>query len=183
MHGERKGSAFCSLCCSADASTRIWEKKYGKNANHVKKEQAAAAEKGPQNRRGGRDANGPRDRSRKPFGKPQDNQGFRPQVYSANAAGPSRPFTQSRPPAGMSHRCYAVRIVCSLYIASSRSASAEEGGKAAASIMGGKAQTEREAESCSSCSPREEDSFRVVSCSILLALHALSCFVQVIQVY
>lgn len=43
----------------------IWEKKYGKNANHVKKQEEIAAKN-------------PRDRMRKPFGKPQAGAGAQP---------------------------------------------------------------------------------------------------------
>lgn len=79
------------------ARRAIWEKKYGKNANHVKKQQAAGAERGPQGRRGPRDANGPRDGARKPFGRPQQNGAPRPQGPSA---GPQRTSAPSHAPAG-----------------------------------------------------------------------------------
>ncbi|GJE97132.1 Bud-site selection protein [Phanerochaete sordida] len=74
----------------------IWERKYGKNANHVKKQQDAGPEKGPQARWGARDASGPRD-SRKPFGRPQNSGPPRPQGHFA---GPQRGPPPSRAPAG-----------------------------------------------------------------------------------
>ncbi|EKM60402.1 uncharacterized protein PHACADRAFT_246291 [Phanerochaete carnosa HHB-10118-sp] len=66
------------------ARRTIWEKKYGKNANHFKKHEIFGAVKGYLNKTSDRDVNGSRDNSRKPRGNSHTNKGPHAQAQSRN---------------------------------------------------------------------------------------------------
>lgn len=95
----RRFSPYSSVSL-AHINCSIWEKKYGKNANHVKKQQAE--EKSRPNAKGSRNPRDARDNGRKQFGKPQSKsrpeRATKQQNQGQDAGWGQRAPTGQRPP-------------------------------------------------------------------------------------
>lgn len=135
---------FVSLLTDDRHPHSIWEKKYGRNANHVKKQETTD----PRNV-------GSRNAAKKPFGKASDVGRPRPPAYTSNAPRPQASWSRPSAPSGS-----LLHLSCSYYldaVCSSRSAGSEDRRQAATSFLGSKAEAERQTKSWNSGTAGQKD--------------------------